>query len=72
MIWKSGSSSSANLHTDLLKGVLSRLGWRPALEFKLCATRTVTGYGEPLRDIVLPNEGVRQVANPTKPVGESQ
>jgi len=28
-------------------------------------TRDVTGYGEPLRDIVLPNEGVRQGANRT-------
>ena len=30
------------------------LTWRP---------RNVTGYSEPLRDIVLLNEGVRQVAN---------
>ena len=27
-----------------------------------CAPRDVTGYGEPLGDIVLPNEGDRQVA----------
>jgi len=33
------------------------------LEFKPDAPRDVTGYGKPLRDIVLPNEGVRQVAN---------
>ena len=36
------------------------------MEFKPHTTRDVTGYGEPLRDIVLPNEGVRQVANRTK------
>ena len=35
------------------------------MEFKLCATHDVTDYGEPLRDIVLPNAGVRQVANRT-------
>jgi hypothetical protein len=35
------------------------------LEFKPYATCDVTGYNEPLRDIVLPNEGVRQVANCT-------
>ena len=28
---------------------------------KADALRDVTGYGEPRRDIVLPNEGVRQV-----------
>ena len=42
---------------------LNRSRWVPALESKSYATRDVTGYGEPLRDIVLPNEGVRQVAN---------
>ena len=41
------------------------------MEFKPCATHDVTGYSEPLRDIVLPNEGVRQVANRTKPAGGS-
>ena len=39
------------------------------MEFKPDALRDVTGYGEPLRDIVLPNEGVRQVANRAKPAG---
>ena len=33
------------------------------MEFKPDAPRDVTGYGELLRDIVLPNEDVRQVAN---------
>ena len=41
------------------------------MEFKPGAPRDVTGYGEPLEDIVLPNEGVRQVANRTKPAGGS-
>ena len=36
---------------------------RSPLEFKPDALRTVTGYGALLRDIVLPKEGVRQVAN---------
>ena len=42
------------------------------MEFKPYAPRDVTGYSELLRDIVLPNEGVRQVANHTRPVGEGQ
>ena len=37
------------------------------MEFKPDDLCDVTGYGEPLRDIVLPNEGVRQVANRTVP-----
>ena len=37
------------------------------MEFKPDATRDVTGYGVPLRDIVLPNEDARQVANHAKP-----
>ncbi len=32
------------------------------MEFKPCATRDVTGYGEPLRVIVLPNGWGTQVA----------
>jgi hypothetical protein len=36
------------------------------LEFKPDAFCDVTVYGEPLKDIVLPNEGVRQVADRTK------
>ena len=39
------------------------------MEFKPHTTRDVTSYGALLRDIVLPKEGVRQVANRTKPVG---
>ena len=39
------------------------------MEFKPRTARGVTGYGEPLRNIVLPKEGVRQVANRTQPVG---
>ena len=39
------------------------------MEFKPNATRDETGKGERLRDIVLPNESVRQVANRTQPVG---
>ena len=35
------------------------------MEFKPDAPRDMTGYGEPLRDIVLPNECVRQVAKRT-------
>ena len=33
------------------------------MEFKPDTLRDVTDYGEPLRDIVLPNAGVRQMAN---------
>jgi len=35
------------------------------LECKPDDLRDVTGYDEPLRDIVLPNEDVRQVVNRT-------
>ncbi len=35
------------------------------MEFKPDDPRDVTGYDEPLRDIVLPNEDVRQAANRT-------
>ncbi len=33
------------------------------MEFKPDDPRDVTSYGVPLKEIVLPNEGVRQVAN---------
>ena len=35
------------------------------MEFKPHTAGDMTGYGEPLRDIVLPNEDVRQVAKRT-------
>ena len=41
---------------------LSWSGWAPFLESKPCATRDVTGYGEPLWVIVLPNGWRIQVA----------